>query len=264
MKMWTRTEVLITARTYPTPATKGIEVSCTGGITRDGRWIRLYPVPYRFLDEDKRFHKYQWIEASAAKSSDSRPESFHLDPDSIHILTEPLTTAAYWKARKDIIAPLASPSLCWLQAERDKHQSPTLGFFKPKEIRRLLLEPDEPWTAAELAKLRRNPLFGIAPKEELEQIPYKFKYQFACDDPTCKGHTVSCVDWEMGQSYRSWSRKYADWEAAFRKKYETEMIDKLDTHFFVGTVRSHPGAWIIIGLFYPPKEPQGTKQIPLF
>jgi len=48
-------KVLITVRTYPTPARKGVEVSCTAGITDDGKWIRLFPIPYRFLDWDKRF-----------------------------------------------------------------------------------------------------------------------------------------------------------------------------------------------------------------
>ena len=34
----------------------------------------------------------------------------------------------------------------------------------------------------------------------------------------------------------------------------TEMIEKYDTHFFVGTVHQHPGSWTIVGLFYPPKR----------
>jgi hypothetical protein len=32
------------------------------------------------------------------------------------------------------------------------------------------------------------------------------------------------------------------------------MINKYDTHFFVGTVHNHPKNWIIVGLFYPPPE----------
>ena len=35
-----------------------------------------------------------------------------------------------------------------------------------------------------------------------------------------------------------------------------KMIQKNDTHFFVGTVHQHPGSWIIVGLFYPPKQSQ--------
>ena len=31
------------------------------------------------------------------------------------------------------------------------------------------------------------------------------------------------------------------------------MIEKFDTHFYVGTVHRNPKSWIIVGLFYPPK-----------
>src|ERR1700682_1698027 len=70
--------VLITVRTYPVPATKGVEVSCTAGVTDDGKWIRLFPLPYRLLDDENKFRKYQWINVKSAKARhDSRPESFN-------------------------------------------------------------------------------------------------------------------------------------------------------------------------------------------
>jgi len=31
------------------------------------------------------------------------------------------------------------------------------------------------------------------------------------------------------------------------------MIEKNDSHFFVGTIHQDPGSWIIVGLFYPPR-----------
>jgi hypothetical protein len=42
--------------------------------------------------------------------------------------------------------------------------------------------------------------------------------------------------------------------AAFRQCYETEMIDRFDTHFYVGNLHQFPNAWIVIGLFYPPPQ----------
>jgi hypothetical protein len=63
-----------------------------------------------------------------------------------------------------------------------------------------------------------------------------------------------CTDWEMSQSYRDWRRQYgAAWESKFRQRYEEEMINRYDTHFYVGTVHKFPASWIIIGLFYPPR-----------
>ncbi len=66
---------------------------------------------------------------------------------------------------------------------------------------------------------------------------------------------MMCTDWEMGAAYRRWKREYGpNWETAFRRRFEAEMINKNDTHFYVGTVHGHPSAWIIVGLFYPPPE----------
>ncbi|MDP2719374.1 MAG: hypothetical protein Q8P44_06045 [Dehalococcoidia bacterium] len=254
---WLRKKVLITARTYPVPSRKSIEVSCTAGIADDGNWIRLFPVPYRFLAPDKRFTKYQYIEADVTKSqSDSRLESYKINIDSIKILSQPIKTIDKWGERKAKILPLESRSLCFLQAERDKNKVPTLGFFKPKTITSLKIDPatNSSWTADELASLLQYPLFGNTPPMQLEKLPYNFSYEFCCDEPNCPTHTLMCTDWEIGASYRAWRVKYGNqWRTKFEDRYETDMILAKDTYFFVGTIHNHPDAWIIIGLFYPPK-----------
>ncbi|SRR6266498_1867496 len=250
-------KALIVVRTYPVPAKTGVEVSCTAAITEAGEWLRLFPIPYRFLDEDKRFIKYQWVNVRVTKASkDSRPESYRIQNEEISILSEPLSPANEWQARKDIVYPLRAASLCGLQRERDEKLYPTLGFFRPKSIQALIIKPDTPtWTPSQLAILRQKHLFRENPKVELEKVPFKFQYQLTCDDNSCPGHTMTCTDWEMGEAWRRWSKKYgAGWESKFRQKFEDEMINKFDTHFYVGTVHQYPNAWIIVGLFYPQKS----------
>jgi hypothetical protein len=257
-------KVLIAVRTYPTPARTGVEVSCTAGISDAGEWIRLFPVPYRFLEADRRFRKYQWVEASVEKATkDARPESFRLvGATPIRIVSDSLPTKERWSARKAIVLPLRAASLCDLMRRREATGAPTLGLFRPKIIKRLLIRPDpRPWTAAQLAILQQGSLFG--PGEPLEKVPFAFKYVFECDDPQCRGHTMGCTDWEMGAAWRRWRDEYGalGWEAKFRQRFETEMIEKNDTHFYVGTVHRFPATWIIVGLFYPPRpkaEPQGN------
>jgi hypothetical protein len=255
---WKTERALIVVRTYPTPARKGVEVSCTAAITPDGRWLRLFPIPYRYLQPEQKFSKYQWIDVRVQKSSDSRPESYQIDRDSLRIVSDVLPSKANWRARREVVLPLKSPSLCALKTQRDANKYPTLGVFKPKSIEALVIEKDRPgWTDDEIAKLAQGRMFEEAPKEDLEKIPYKFKYKFTCDDSVCPTHDISCTDWEMLQSYRSWKKKYGDdWERYFRQTYEAEMIHKNDTHFYVGTMASHPHIWIIVGLFYPPPEIQ--------
>lgn len=258
--------VLITVRTYPTPANKGAETSCTAAVTDSGKWIRLFPVPYRSLSRDKQFKKYQWIEAELKRArGDPRPESHNISIDTIK-LRESVPTTNDWAQRKTILKPLMRPSMCAIRKERDEREHPTLGLFRPRLIKRLIISPvDRPdWTPAQRAILRQKS-FGFdakAPKEELEKIPFDFFYEFVCDDPGCRrGHKMSCTDWEMAEAYRKWKKDYgARWEAPFRQRFEGEMINRFDTHFFVGTMHAHPKNWIIVGLFYPPKP----KPLPLF
>jgi hypothetical protein len=252
-------KALIVVRTYPTPAKSGVEVSCTAAITDKGEWLRLFPVPWRYLSEDQKFRKYQWIQVDVVKASDPRPESYKLKPDGIKILSDPLPTANEWQARKDVVYPLRAHCLCCLKKERDVQGCPTLGLFRPGVVEKLLItEESATWTPRQLATLRQGHLFVEPPKKELEKVPYKFQYKFKCADANCSGHTLMCSDWEMGQSWRSWRDKYGtDWESKFREKYEAEMIQKCDTHFFVGTIHQHPAEWIIVGLFYPPRSARG-------
>ena len=149
--------------------------------------------------------------------------------------------------------------MCRIQHEREERGHPTLGVFRPYEIRRLLIEPvAKDWTEAQLATLKQSTLFEKAPTQILEKIPFDFRYEFRCGDVDCRGHTMMCTDWEMGQSYRAWRSAYGErWEAAFRQRYEIEMIQKCETSFFVGTIHQHPNNWIIVGLFYPPKKAIG-------
>jgi hypothetical protein len=255
MQPYERKKVLVTVKTYPTPASKGAEASCTAGVTDDGKWIRLFPIPFRFMGGDKQFSKYQWIEVAATKSSDPRKESFEVDIDTLKILSDPLPPKNAWKARKEIILPLKAPSLCHLQRTR-KQTGDTLGIFKPRTIHKFVIESDTPdWTSAEREKLLQFSLYDKHPLKPLEKIPYKFSYRFTCDEPRCEGHKLICIDWELGQAYRQWKQKYGTkWEWAVINRFETDMILKYDTLFFVGTIHGHPSAWIIIGLFYPPKQ----------
>jgi hypothetical protein len=267
---WFRQRVLIVVRTYPTPATNGVEVSCTAGITADGEWVRLFPIPYRFLDPDSQFSKYHWIDVSTKKAArDARPESFTIDRDSI-VIGSFVGTRSGWRDRKAIVYPHRAHCHCCLTRAYEANGEPTLGLIRPKQIVSLEIEPtSDEWSADELRKLRQDlpSMFGEQrrPKQELEKIPFNFRYVFTCDEPDCHGHKLMCADWEMAQLYRTCRREYGaeGWEAKFRQRYESEMIQKFDTHFYVGTVHRY-GTWIIVGVFYPPCGQEPAMQQSLF
>ena len=49
------TRVLITVLTYPHPSTRWDELVCTGGVSEEGEWIRLYPIDYRYRPREQQF-----------------------------------------------------------------------------------------------------------------------------------------------------------------------------------------------------------------
>jgi hypothetical protein len=253
-KDWTVETACVVVKTYPVPAWNGVEVSCTAAISERGHWLRLFPVPFRYLAEEQRFAKYHWIRVRVRRSADFRPESYNIDPDSIELLSNrPIPTDDKWKQRKDLVFPLLSRSMCSLQIQQRANGHPTLGIFKPKTIDRLVIEEGAAeWTLDEEAKLDQTDLFHKQPAIKLQKIPYKFSYEYTCNAEGCTGHRMMCSDWEMAQAYRAWRQKYGNnWEKPFREKFEAGMRERFDTHFYVGTVHQHPDAWIIVGLFYP-------------
>lgn len=62
-------KILITVKTYPTLSSKYDELVCTAGLTEEGKWIRLYPIPFRKLDYEQRYQRYQWIEVDVEETS---------------------------------------------------------------------------------------------------------------------------------------------------------------------------------------------------
>jgi len=52
--------IYIVVKTYPTISKEYAELVCTAGILEDGSWIRLYPMPFRKLEEYQKYPKYSW------------------------------------------------------------------------------------------------------------------------------------------------------------------------------------------------------------
>src|SRR5258708_3584468 len=94
--------ILILCKTYPSPSGKHVETSCIAGMEGGGRLIRLFPVPFRLVGDDKQFKKWQWIRARVDKASnDHRVESHRVYIDTIICDGDALTTAHAWKARRE-------------------------------------------------------------------------------------------------------------------------------------------------------------------
>lgn len=266
-------KVLILVKTYPTLSTKYGELACTAGIRPDGSWIRLYPIKFRYLQDNQKYRKYQWVELDVHKNSkDPRPESFRpTNIDDIQ-LGEIIDTGKNrdWAERRRLLIgqQIVYTDLADLIAKANSNQL-SLAIFKPTKILDFIAIPaDIDWSpekvAAQLAIYNEPDLFDDNAAEEftlMPKLPYKFSYRLS--DINGVESTMMVEDWEVGQLYWSCVQRYGESQAVekVRKKYLDEFSQK-DLHLFLGTTRQYHGwaknPFVIIGTFHPPIEIQGS------
>jgi hypothetical protein len=269
-----RKRVFITVKTYPTISEKYDELVCTAGILEDGSWVRLYPLPFRKLNNDKKYGKYDWIEVDIEKSTkDLRPESYRvLNIDTIQVFPEQKLTPDQWEARKRIIFNKQKiyTNLSELISE-SREKDISLGIFKPAQIVDFVFqETDREWPKEKLEllsnKAKQLSLFETESEmienfKVVQKLPYKFSYIFHDDEG--RESSLMIEDWEIGMLYRHClEQSNGDEREALGKvksKYFVE-LPKKDMHFFLGTTLAYhriaPNPFIIIGLFCPPVNQQ--------
>jgi hypothetical protein len=160
---------------------------------------------------------------------------------------------------------LITSSMCELRGQQ-KRNSTSLGVFRPAQVEDLVIEKvdvnAEKRAIAKAWAAQGSLLDGLGSEErgqqlrEIEQIPYRFKYRYRCSEPGCKGHEQSIIDWEIVQFYRQ-VRNSGGWEQALRTKWLDQLCaTDRDTAFFVGNQHQHPGSFMVLGVWWPPKRPE--------
>lgn len=267
--------VLIWAKTYPELSTRYTETVCTAGCTEDGKPIRLYPLPLRYLPEHGRYSLYSWVTANVEQSTaDSRPESSKVIGD-IRV-GEKVDSKHYWEERKKIIFSDTSwhyECLEDLKAAQIAERT-SLGFVKVGAIDRIWIKRRTQEEIADhwkkLAELKSQ-LHLFAPDvKNLEPQAFRVHIAWRCQrlhgDKPCPGHTAGVLDWGLGELGRRSGE-----EAAKKRMEELCQLDKYDLGFFVGNFKAHPRNFGIIGLWYPmhpepdkPVKAKPSSQLSLF
>ena len=134
---WEKKKILLVVKAYPESSKKHGSVVCTSGITEDGEWIRIYPVPFENFRGTSKIPKYTWIEAEVKKATDEklkRKESCKLRQDSIKIIDDSLTKKPVkWKERNKIVLSMVKSSIEDLQIDF-KDDKTSLGLVKPSIV----------------------------------------------------------------------------------------------------------------------------------
>lgn len=257
--------ILILAKTYPSPSAQYVETSCVAGITESGSVRRLYPVPFRMIEQGHQFKKWQWVDVRVDKSNkDHRPESHKLFVDTISC-GGVIDTSKGWSARWEWLDKIpAFDNVDALNASRltDQH---SIALLRPKKLLGLDITKarNSDWTDEEKAKLVREQMQGDLFSEadakqhvqQLRKVPFDFHYRYLCDAPEGEvENRHKIVDWEAGALYWRCCRDYGvNWEAPFRAKLEGELGQK-ELMFLMGNQHRFQDQWLNISLVYPPKR----------
>jgi hypothetical protein len=267
-----RERILITVKTYPTLSRKYGETVCTAGLREDGSWVRLYPVPFRRLDEAEQYKKFDWLECDVVRSTkDPRPETYHPVDMRQLVAVDHMDTAANWRERRRLVLGKATVHTR-LQAVIDgaKANTMSLAVFKPARVTDFIWEEeDRNWDASKLAEMRNRADQGEMFTEEtwrqtfevIRKMPFSFSYRF--EDEAGKASELQVLDWEVGALFWNCLQICNGDEAAARAKVRQKYFDDFlqkDLHFFLGTTQEFhfraPNPWVIIGVFPIPHERQ--------
>ena len=95
--------ILVTVKTDPTLSRKYGETVCTAGVREDGTWVRIYPVPFRRLEDKKQYRKYDWLECRLVRNTaDPRPESLRPVDEAELEPVGHIDTSDKWRERRRI------------------------------------------------------------------------------------------------------------------------------------------------------------------
>jgi hypothetical protein len=90
--------------------------------------------------------------------------------------------------------------------------------------------------------------------KNLEFMKYRLQVKWLCQNPACRGHKMQVLDWGLCEL----QRRDGDEKALDRMK-ELCNLDKYDLKFFLGNLFMHPASFLIVGMWYPKRQPDLLK-----
>lgn len=237
--------LILLCMTYPTTSKKYGSSVCMAGITEDGEFRRIYPIPFNtFLKRKDRFKKRHIIEYEIREKGDYRKESYKVYPDSIRVLTDEID---YNEGIREL-GNKYSTSLEELQAAWINDRT-SLGIVKPVILDMNITSNKQQETTIQCTLEDGG---GIMP----EMLKHSFVYHFRCSDSCDTIHKCSCLDTEIGQLYRKLKSRYSSelTAAKVKERFVTWMKETREPYFMMGTHSFHPRSWMVISVLYPKKD----------
>ena len=244
-------EIAVLVRATPEKSKKDGDGHPVGviGINKDGEFLRLYPLGFRYGEGLVDFRRNDLLEVTVTKPEhDIRWESRKVL--NYVNLQKPLKE----REIKELVLPLVT------SVEKLNLEGASLGVIKPTIL-------DIEIKVNRIETYNRQQYFNLIgnflEKGERARIPVEIKCIFRCEgEETCRGHKSILLAWEFNDIIRNIIRdeqEPADVERKIREKFfgisqEKELYFIMGTHFMYGT-------WMITGLFCPEKNGKSQSDL---
>jgi hypothetical protein len=241
-------EMLVNCKTYPAISKKYIETVCTGGVRHDGTFVRLYPVPFRFLNKEEQYERWDIIQVKAYRDTkDQRPESWHL-AGSIKIIKSATTKKQQWAWMKKAIYPSRA-------AMEDKKL--TNGCVEIEPLQFYWKADSKKWTEKQLGVINQRDLFIPHEKMPLatDKVPFEFRLRYR-EKSTGIEDDNKVLAWSYYEGFRKFRRDYgSDAKAleAVHKKVAESIFNSENKVFGIFGTHSRIGIWMVSALYHVPK-----------
>ncbi|MDZ4380289.1 MAG: hypothetical protein U0942_03005 [Parvibaculum sp.] len=224
------------------------ETVCCAGVTADGEWRRLFPVPFRRLDS--KFKRWNWIEFQwrTALPKDRRPESRRVQEDSIQIVG---TLGA--SARSRLLSSVIVPSI-----DEAVSRNQTLALIRPANVRFDAVKKSSEAIAREKRAYAAAAAQASFLDDELKAMePCPFAFHFHYDSSDGKSHSATSDDWETAAMFYNFKRNYGEGEALKKMKQTFEVTyPEKGMAFAMGTHSRYPKTWLLVGIIRIDEEMQ--------
>ncbi len=241
--------LLVNCKTYPAISTKYIETVCTGGVQESGEFVRLYPVPFRFLDEHERYDRWDVIHVRAYKDTkDSRPESWHWIQGTPIKVIQKLSERQRWDWMKQTVHESTAAM---------EQNGLTNGCVQIVPLRLYWQKEESELTTAQLNVVRQTNMF--ISNEDLQQIADRMAWQFRLEFRQANSDIVEdakVLAWSWYQGLRRRLRKMDD-QSALQDTVDfisKSIFNPARTVFAIFGTHSRFGHWMISSLYHVPKE----------
>jgi hypothetical protein len=232
-------EIVVLVRATPEKSKRDGDGHPVGviGINRNGEFLRLYPIGFRYGERLVDFKKNDVLEVTITK-----PEH-DLRWESRKVLSY-VNLQKQLKEReiKDFVLPLVR------SVEKLNIEGASLGIIKPRNMDiEVKVNKNETYDREQYFNL----IGDFLEVGERAGMPVEVRCTFKCEgNEACRGHKIILLDWGFNDNVREIIRDEQNLSDVEKKVRECffKLIQEKELYFIVGTHFTY-GTWLIIGFF---------------